>query len=237
MPLSAVPDTGERHHWIVRGVLLAGLVLLIVGLRVLLGSHSLRSSDIPQRVALVDSEPTPPPAPPPLAEPQERMAPPEDESRSDGLEVSVPTTDAGLGPTDTQLAVDAEAQAGFDSFGLGAKRGGRDLALDLGKPERAGGGGGSAGFVNYASQLGTYLDSWLNKEDSLRRSNYALHARVWLDASGAVERCILLGTTGDAALDRQLVARLSAARPPNGPPPSDLPQPINLLIRSRIKDN
>jgi hypothetical protein len=234
MRLSAAPETGEHHHWVVRGVLLAGLVMLIVGLRVLLGSHSLRDSDIPQRVALVDSEPTPPSAPPPLAQPEDRKAPPEDESRSDGLDVRVPTTDAGLGPTSTQLAVDADAQAGFDSFGLGAKRGGRDLALDLGKPERASGGGGSAGFTNYAAQLGTYLDAWLNRDEDLRRSNYALHARIWLDASGAVERCILIGTTGDAALDQQLVARLSAARPPNGPPPSDLPQPINLLIRSRI---
>ncbi len=238
MGLSAAPETGEHHHWVVRGILLAGLVLLIVGLRVLLGSHSLRNSDIPQRVALVDSEPTPPPAPPPLAEPETRKAPPEDDSRSDGLDVSIPTTDAGLGPTDTQLAVDAEAQAGFDSFGLGAKRGGRDLALDLGKPERTGGGGGgSAGFTNYAAQLGTYLDSWLNRDDSLRRARYALHARVWLDAGGAVERCILLGTTGDAALDQQLVARLSAARAPNGPPPGDLPQPINLLIQSRSNGN
>lgn len=238
MRVAAAPETEEHHHWLVRGVLLAGLVILIVSVRVLLGSHSLRNSDIPQRVALVDSEPTPPPPPPPLAEPENRQAPPEDEGRSDGLDVSMPTTDAGLGPTDTQLAVDAEAEAGFDSFGLGAKRGGRDLALDLGKPERAGGGGGgSAGFINYAAQLGTYLDSWLNRDDSLRRSTYALHARVWLDPDGAVERCILLGTTGDAALDQQLVARLCAARPPNGPPPSDLPQPINLLIRSRSSGN
>ena len=233
----APPELGERHHWWVRGVLLAGFVALIVGLRVLLGSHSVRDTELPQRVALVDSEPTPPPPPPPLAEPELRQAPPEDQDRSDGLDVSVATTDAGLGPTDTQLAVDANAEAGFDSFGLGAKRGGRDLALDLGKPERAGGGGGSAGFTNYAAQLGTYLDSWLNRDDSLRRSTYALHARVWLDPDGAVERCILLGTTGDAALDQQLVARLSAARPPNGPPPSDLPQPINLLIRSRSSGN
>jgi hypothetical protein len=175
---------------------------------------------------------------PRLAEPENRQAQAEDEGRSDGLDVSMPTTDAGLGPTDTQLAVDAEAEAGFDSFGLGAKRGGRDLALDLGKPERAGGGcGGSSGFTNYTAQLGTYLDSWLNRDDSLRRSTYALHARIWFDPDGAVERCILQGTTGDAALDQQIVARLSAARPPNGPPPSDLPQPINLLIRSRSGGN
>ncbi len=232
MPAPPAPAPEDLQHWIVRGALLAGLVILIVSVRVSLGSHSLRNADIPQRVALVDSEPMP--SPPQLAEPAPREAPPDDQSRSDGLDVSMTAIDAGLGPADTQLSVDAAAEAGFDSFGLGAKRGGRDLALDLGKPERAGGGGGSAGFTNYAARLGQYLDTWLNSDESLRRSAYVLHARIWLDPEGAVERCTLLGTTGNAMLDRQIVTRLCSARPENGPPPGDLPQPINLLIRSRI---
>jgi periplasmic protein TonB len=234
MSTRAAAALDEHPHWLVRGVLLAGVVILVVSVRVLMGSHSLRDSELPQRVALVDAEP--PPIPAPLAEPQSRQPPPEDQERGDGLDVEVAATDAGLGPTDTQLAVDADAEAGFDSFGLGAKRGGRDLALDLGKPERAGGAGGSAGFTHYASDLGSYLNSWLNADDDLRRLRYVLHARIWLDPDGGVQHCVLLGTSGDADVDRKIGIRLSAARLPNGPP-SDLPQPISLLIRSSISGN
>jgi hypothetical protein len=140
---------------------------------------------------------------------------------------------------DRGMEVDADAAAVCreDQRGeVGNGESGSDLALDLGKPERASGAGGSAGFAHYAADLGSYLNSWLNAEDDLRRSRYVLHARIWLDPDGGVQRYVLLGTTGDADMDRKIGIRLSAARLPNGPP-SDLPQPVSLLIRSSLSGN
>ena len=135
----------------------------------------------------------------------------------------------GPSPIDDQLGLDSDAQAGFDAFGLRAKRGGRDLALDLGKPGRPGGGGG---FGNYASRVAGDLKSWLAADDELRHANYDVRVQLWLDPTGAVSHCSVASGTGDAGLDRRLVDRISTACIKGEPPPSDLPQPITILIRS-----
>ena len=219
----------ERPHWILRGVLILALVAAVFAAREFVGSRSLRVAEAPQRIALVDV-PVPPPPARDDAEPQPAAAP-EQDAPPDGLDNGPTVGDSGPSPIDDQLGVDADAQAGFDSFGLRAKRGGRDLALDLGKPERPWG-GGVGGFGLYSSRVAGELKSWLNADDELRRSNYQVRVRLWLDASGAVSRCKLTDGTGDAALDRRLVDRISTVCVRGDPPPADLPQPITILIRS-----
>ena len=184
-------------------------------------------AEAPQRIALVDVPP-----PPPREEPPVEQAPqPEDQTPApaDGLDNGPALPDLGPSPIDDQLGLDSDAQAGFDAFGLRAKRGGRDLALDLGKPGRPGGGGG---FGNYASRVAGDLKSWLAADDELRHANYDVRVQLWLDSTGAVSHCSVANGTGDAELDRRLVDRISTACIKGEPPPSDLPQPITILIRS-----
>lgn len=220
----------EGPNWLVRGLLAAAVMAAVFLAREFVGSRSLRIAEAPQRVALVDAA-----LPPPVrAEDEAKPPPPEEQeeqpqSSGEGLDDG-PTLDSGPSPIDDQLGVDADAQAGFDSFGLRAKRGGRDLALDLGKPERSA--TGSGGFGLYSSLIASELKSWLTKDDALRRSNYEVRVRVWLDSAGAVSGCKLADTTGDAALDRRIVERISTACIRGEPVPRDLPQPITVVIRS-----
>jgi len=219
----------EGPNWLLRGLLAAGVIATVFLVREFVGSRSLRISDAPQRVALVDAVQSPPtraddePKPPPEEE--------EQQSTPEGLDDAPMLGDTGPSPIDDQLGVDSDAQAGFDSFGLRAKRGGRDLALDLGKPDRSG--MGSGGFGSYSSLIANEIKSWLTKDDELRRSNYEVRVRVWLDPSGAVSGCKLADTTGDPALDRHIVERISTACIRGEPVPRDLPQPITVVIRSR----
>lgn len=171
---------------------------------------------------------------PARADDELKPPPPEEgdlQSTPEGLDDAPVLGDTGPSPIDDQLGVDADAQACFDNFGLRAKRGGRDLALDLGKPERSG--AGTGGFGTYSSLIASELKSWLTKDDELRRSNYDVRIRVWLDPSGAVSGCKLADTTGDPALDRRIVERISTACIRGEPVPRDLPQPITIVIRSR----
>ena len=141
MSASQTQSLDERAHWQLRAVLLLAIVAAIFLVRELVGSRSLRIAPEPQRIALVDAPQQQPPTRDELpiqpAVPEEQAAPP-----SDGMDNTPTLGDLGPSPIDDQLGVDSDAQAGFDNFGLRAKRGGRDLALDLGKPERAFGGGG-----------------------------------------------------------------------------------------------
>ncbi len=213
-----------------RAVLAAAIVAAVFLAREFVGSRSLRIAEEPQRVALVDAV-QPPPA---RAEEDLKPPPPEEQEQqalADGLDSGPTLPDMGPSPIDDQLGVDADAQAGFDSFGLRAKRGGRDLALDLGKPDRWSAGAG--GFGGYSALIATELKSWLTKDDELRRSNYEVRVRVWLDSAGAVSGCKLADTTGDAALDRRIIERISTACIRGEPVPRDLPQPITVVIRSR----
>ncbi len=232
MSASQTQSLDERAHWQVRAVLLLAIVAAIFLVRELVGSRSLRIAPEPQRIALVDAPQQQPPTRDELpiqpAVPEEQAAPP-----SDGMDNTPTLGDLGPSPIDDQLGVDSDAQAGFDNFGLRAKRGGRDLALDLGKPERAfGGGGGSGGFGTYSSLVAGELKSWLSADEELRRSNYQVRVQVWLDPAGTVSHCKLADTTGDTALDRRLVDRISTACIRGAPLPKDLPQPITVLIRS-----
>ncbi|MGO8972128.1 MAG: energy transducer TonB [Steroidobacteraceae bacterium] len=220
----------EGPSWLLRGLFAAAVIAAVFLAREFVGSRSLRIAEAPQRVALMDAVQPPPTH----AEDELKPPPPEEEEQqapAEGLDNGPVLGDTGPSPIDDRLGVDSDAQAGFDSFGLRAKRGGRDLALDLGKPERSG--TGSGGFGAYSSLIATELKSWLTKDDELRRSNYEVRVRVWLDPTGAVSGCKLADTTGDAALDRRIVERISTACIQGEPLPRDLPQPITVLIRSR----
>jgi TonB family protein len=223
----------EGPHWLARGIMLVVVAALAWSAHLLmLGSRTFRIAEAPQHVALVDSAPPPPPPSAPVPEPLPEEQENAQDAPTQGIEDNTGIEEPGPSRIDDQLGVDADAQAGFDSFGLRAKRGGRDLALDLGKPENAHG-GGSGGFGTYTTRLAGLLRERLNEDQALRRANVQVRVRLWLDAAGTVARCRLTDTTGDAELDRLLVAKISGASFGGEPPPPELPQPITILIRSR----
>ena len=165
-----------------------------------------------------------PPPPPPKVE----ETPPEPELEEE-VEIEEPedvadVPDLDQPPLGDQLGLDAEGVAGGDAFGLLARRGGRDLLA----------GGGQDRFAWYAGILRSELGERLGEERKIRQSRYNVVVRLWIADDGRLERLELASSTGDRALDRDLVAALEAIPRISEAPPADLPQPVRLRIVSRI---
>jgi periplasmic protein TonB len=220
--------SARQVHW---PALAAVVVLAAVTAAVFAGLDrpaTRNSAAVPQRVALVD----PPQAVRPPA-PREEVALPESSSAGEEAlidDVLGDVVDDGPPALDDALGLEGDAEAGFDAFGLRAKRGGRDIMLDVqprGRPFNAG------AVTAFASRLATALESDLSGVPELRTTDYEIKLRVWVDGEGRVSRCEMLGTTGDRAVDARLDQAMDRTRVCVGPPPAEFPNPVVLLVRSR----
>lgn len=163
----------------------------------------------------------PPPPPPPKVEP-----PPEPEVQ----EVKLPEPEPEPVPSQSDepapgedLALDADGGAGGDAFGLLGKKGGRGLI---------GGGGDALGW--FAAQVQSDLQEALSERDDIRKKRYAVKVNMWIEPDGRVRNLEMIGTSGNAELDRSLRAALKQITQLSNRPPADLPQPIRLRIASRM---
>lgn len=227
MTAEAAPARSRR--WTPRLLAVVALAAVLIVIRAGIDQPSPRNtSPMPQRVALVDP-PSDRPAPAPEEAPPlpESSDPPSDALLDDTVPVAA---DSGPPALDENLGLEGDAEAGFDAFGLRAKRGGRDIMLDV----QPGGGHFNADAITaFASRLAGELATDLRGVPELRTADYDVRMRVWIDGAGRVARCEVLGTTGvpqvDASL-RQVMNRTTACI---GPPPADFPNPVVLLVRSR----
>lgn len=94
-----------------------------------------------------------------------------------------------------------------------------DDASDTAMPER------------FTAQLQASLVSALCSSPSTQPGRYRLALQLWLDASGAVTRTNLLGSTGESARDAQIGQLASAMH--LGDVPSSVPQPVTILLLPR----
>ena len=160
-----------------------------------------------------------PPPPPPVLE-----KPPEEAQVKEDVPEPEPTPDRPSDqPAGDALALDADGVAGGDSFNLGSRRGGRDLLAT-----------GGDRFAWYAGMLKADLVSFLSDHPDIRARAYSVNVRLWLDGRGAVTRVALGGSTGDRELDRKLEALLGGMERVAEAPPTDLPQPVQIRIVSRM---
>jgi protein TonB len=134
-----------------------------------------------------------------------------------------PETPSDQPPPGELLGLDAEGVAGGDGFGLAARRGGRDLLAS-----------GGDRYAWYAGVLKEDLLSFLAENRDLRRRAYSVNVRLWLAGDGAVQRVALASSTGDRELDRTLEGLLANMERVAEAPPSDLPQPVQIRIVSRL---
>jgi protein TonB len=208
-------------------LLLIGCVAGVTALHECVGRGSLRvDPSVPQRVALLDDAVIPPPPaqdlpPPPLQE----------------LEGGGGATDDSFGPRDEgppaidqDLGVEGEGEAGFDSFGLRAKRGGRDILLDV---PHGHGASDVLGYKVFANKLAAEIATKLRAVPDLRSSSYALLVRVWVDDGGRIARCELLGGSGQRDVDVAVQRELTRGDVCVGAPPPDFPNPVVLEVRSK----
>jgi protein TonB len=162
-----------------------------------------------------------PPPPPPEVEPP--PPPPEVEEEPLPEPEAAPETPSDQPPAGDLLGLDADGVAGSDGFGLAARRGGRDLLAS-----------GGDRYAWYAGVLKDDLLAFLSDNDALRARAYSINVRLWLARDGGIERVALAGSTGDLDLDRALEGLLANMDRVAEAPPSDLPQPVQVRIVSRL---
>ncbi|MBL8200205.1 MAG: energy transducer TonB [Chromatiales bacterium] len=211
---------------VLRGYLpIAAISLAVISLVGALGWLVVSSMDdtaaptkkLVQQVQIIRPPPPPETPPPPPPVPEEVDVPEPDEPEPEVAAADLP-------PAGDQLGLDAEGVAGADGFGLLGRKGGRDLL-----------GAGSSDQYSWYGQVlkGDLIDKLAEIRD-IRRDRYSVVVRLWLAPDGRIEKFKVASSTGDAALDRDLVAALESLGRVSELPPAGLPQPVRLRIVSRI---
>ncbi len=180
-----------------------------------------------QTMRVVLPPPPPPPKKPPEPEPQKQT---EVVKNNDPSPVNKPMEnkpDSKPNPAPKSAPLTAAAGAGANAYGLAVGNGGGGSIGGGG----GGGGGGGSRFGAYAGQLQVLIEQALRRDEKTQSGSYHLSLRIWLTPSGAVQRVAVSGSTGDQALDREVVRVLSAMVA--SAPPADMPQPVNLRVRAR----
>lgn len=87
-------------------------------------------------------------------------------------------------------------------------------------------------LAGYPSQLQARVWEALCNDPITAPGEYRSLLRFQVDAAGQVQRPRLLGSTGDSHRDAAMLATLRRLRM-DGPPPSEMPQPVTMLIVPR----
>jgi hypothetical protein len=139
-------------------------------------------------------------------------------------------------PVDDRLGVDADGTAGSDSFGLAAKRGGRNITI-IGE---TGGGGGRGGrldprieFAGYAAGLERALQEQLQRLPDVREEEFSVVVRLWIARDGKVSRWEFARGTDRVRVEALLSRAFGSMPSLREPPPDAMPQPVVLRVMSR----
>jgi hypothetical protein len=86
-------------------------------------------------------------------------------------------------------------------------------------------------FDAYSAAVQDAMRSALCRQKQTAPGSYRVLARLWIGRSGVADRAELVTSTGDASRDAMLAARFRGLAIGSSPP-SDLPQPVTLLVTS-----
>lgn len=219
-----------RTNWARRGSIAAAVLLVLSSggygiYRLIAGSTTPQKHELEVVTLKLIQPPPPPPPPPPQVqkppEPVKTIEPPKD--------MKPPDQPKAAAKPAQNLALDAKAGPGSDSFGLGGHPGGQDFI---------GGGGNSNGFGWYANQVSTAVLQLVNRDDELsslvRKSGSGRHTSlklaIWVSADGRPERVKLMSASGGNSEIEQRFEQLVGSMPklPDAPP-ANMPEPIYVL--------
>lgn len=200
-------------------VLLGGLAL---ALRAFL-AHPVDKGTGVHQIALINQPPPPPPKPP--------EKPPEPPKIKEEVKLdqpkAAPTPDdpkpADKPSSDKPLGLDADGAAGTDGFGLGANKGGQDIA-------GAGSGGGSGAY--YSGLLQRAFFDALSRNRKVLHDEFRVVVKIWLSDDGRVTRAEIVNGSGNGEVDQQIQAALMDIQPLRDVPPSTLRQ-MQLRLSNR----
>jgi periplasmic protein TonB len=217
------PGFWRRHggRWLTAGAVLAvlaGLGLLFWHLLTDTASTKRQVAETPMLML-----PPPPPPPEPEPEPQPEPEPPEEVAQApEPLEPLKPAEEAPAPDTSDPVTMDAEGQAGSDSFGIRSGSGGGMSG--------AGAGGGNASYGRY---LGYVLQQAIARDERARRLAFRLQVDIWLGPGGELSRVELVQSSGNEEADAAVLAALRALGRIDERPPASLAFPARVSIQGR----
>lgn len=170
--------------------------------------------------------PPPPPPPPPEPEPEQKPEPeeeplPEPEPLD---EAPTPAEDEAPEPdTSDPVTMDADAQAGTDSFGIQKGTGGG----------MSGTGGGGVGNASYGRYLGYVLQQAISRNERVRREAFQMHLDVWVERDGTISRAELVRSSGNSEADQAVLDAVRNHGRLDTHPPASLTFPARVLVQGR----
>jgi protein TonB len=219
----------HRREW-----LLPLIFKLIVVALILAGAYAVYSQigtddrvkkRLAQRISIINQ-------PPPRKIEQK---PPEQEVKEEvNIEkVEVQQAQQANAPADNALGVDAEGDVGGDSFGLAAKKGGRDIIMLGTQKEDKPAAPARLDFTFYTGALQQQLQSEFARRDKIRRGNYRVELKLWIARDGTIQRFQLLDSSGSEEMDREIQLAMADVPRLRQAPPPDMPQPVHIRLTSR----
>ena len=210
-------EASRKFNWqpiLIGAVVIIALVLTGLLIKSLIGGKS-GENHKPPKISLI---PTTPPPPPPPPKEEKKIEPPKDQKVEQVVEQKVEQP-----PDNPALKMEGAAGDGPSAFAAG-----KVTSDDLSK---LGNGGGLLNpFNTYAQTIKGELQRQLARRSELKRRQYRIEVRVWVDDGGKMKRYELLGTTNDSDTDDAIKSVLAALPTFSEAPPPKMPQPIRLRI-------
>lgn len=221
------PDKGPGRY--VKPVVIALVVAAIAALIWHFASDTagVKRASAPQVTTVI---PLPPPPPPPKQKPPPEKVKEEVKTPVDKPTVAPKPSEAPK-PSDNQpkqMTMNAPAQAGTDSFNIGAGDGSGMVG--------SGGGGGRFGNASYAQYMVYVLQRAIEQDKGVQDAGGARFAgslNLWMDPSGRITKVTIAQSTGDAKIDAAVVAAVeSLGRVDEAPPPATA-YPVLVRLQGR----
>lgn len=219
-PTTRKPDKSR----LIIGIMLA--LVLLGGVISFLNSGGKAPKKAPREERIVMITPPPPPPPPLPPPPKVEPPPPKDEEMVQQEEV--PDDE----PPPEAPAPEAPP-AGIDS-NTGGK--GPAIAGGNGGGNRIGGSGrkgGGSKWGYYAAKVQTTVKAALAGNPSTQKATFSLQVRIWADSSGNITKAVLVGSSGNPAVDQAIRNQVLVGLQLPEPPPAAMPMPITLRIAAR----
>lgn len=220
----------KKSPWIKVAVAILGLALIGAGIWFV--THMEKGkADKPKAPKIALIAPPPPPPPPPPKE-EKKPEPPREAKE---MKMEQPTPKADPAPPSQDLKMEGPAGNGSSAFSAG-----RVTNEDLSKVGKGDGGGGDGvgkpgggmfdPFNNYANLIKGEMQRMLRKNSSLKSQRYTVEVKVWVSASGSLEKIEIASSTGNEELDEVIRKGISAMPSFTQAPPAGMGQPIRLRI-------
>ncbi|NIF73590.1 TonB family protein [Burkholderia sp. Ap-962] len=219
------PDKGPRRFVkpVVIALVAAGLVALIWHFAS--DTAGVKRAAAPQVTTVIPLPPPPPPPPPKQPEKvKEEVKTPVDKPTIAPKPAEAPK------PSDNQpkqMTMNAPAQAGTDSFGIGAGDGSGMVG---------GGGGGRFGNASYAQYMVYALQRVIEADKGVQEAGgtrFAGSLNLWMDPSGRITKVAIAQSTGDARIDAAVVAAVESLGKVDEAPPPATSYPVTVKLQGR----